>query len=205
MADILIMTPGIHFTSTYVKSLVKTVKYFSSVGITWELLNANSANLFAAREMTLEKVLTRQEEDYPIFKVDYKKIIWIDSDMAWEPQDVMKLYNSDKDIITGVYYLGKDQPAIYQEKWYPMSKEELYKSSQLEISGCGFGFIAIKKGVIESIPRPVFYNKKEQALGEDLAFCDKVSDLGYKIWVDTTVNLGHSKNLVLYKDGFYRE
>jgi hypothetical protein len=32
--------------------------------------------------------------------------MWIDSDIAWEPEDVIKLYNSDKDVISGgIYYL----------------------------------------------------------------------------------------------------
>lgn len=203
--DLVILTPGINFTSNFVKSLVKTAKYLDANNIRWEWINAYNSNVNAAREITLERFAKNNDSDYFDFKFDYKKFIWIDSDISWEPEDIIKLYKSDLDIVTGVYYLNEDVPAIYKSQWSIIDKETLYNSSQLKISGCGFGFLAVKKGVFESIKRPIFNHAKELTLGEDLLWCEKVTDLGYDIYVDTTVNLGHAKRFILSKDGIFLE
>ena len=40
-------------------------------------------------------------------------------------------------------------------------------------------------------------------LGEDLAFCKRAADLGYEIWAEPTVKLGHIGHITVYPE--YRE
>jgi hypothetical protein len=37
-------------------------------------------------------------------------------------------------------------------------------------------------------------------LGEDLAFCKRAGDLGFEIWAEPTVKLGHVGHLVVYPE-----
>jgi hypothetical protein len=43
-----------------------------------------------------------------------------------------------------------------------------------------------------------FFPSRE--LGEDLAFCKRAKDLGYEIWAEPMVKLGHVGHLVIYPD-----
>jgi GT2 family glycosyltransferase len=135
-------------------------------------------------------------------KATYDVMLWIDSDIEWKPEDFLKLYNSDKDITTGIYI--SDQGVLM---YTPSSKEHLAKTEHIEITHAGFGFIAIKKGVFENVSRPWFqtqYTKqtidgKEYLIpfGEDYSFCTKARQAGFKIYVDPTIRVTHHKNVPL--------
>ena len=67
----------------------------------------------------------------------------------------------------------------------------------------GFGLMVIKKGVFEKIGFPWFeawsqtYQtqnfKKCEVVTDDDAFCQKALKLGFKIWIDPDVRIGHEK------------
>lgn len=47
----------------------------------------------------------------------------------------------------------------------------------------------------------------ERLLGEDIAFCKRAQDLGYEIWAEPHVKVGHVGQHVIYPDyqEFYRK
>lgn len=69
----------------------------------------------------------------------------------------------------------------------------------------GFGWVLIQKGVFESMTYPwfgpklqVFENGAVQDFcGEDVSFCLDAKNLGYKIWVDPRIRVGHEKQVVI--------
>lgn len=207
-ADIMILTPGHSLMGPYVDSLLKTIRALDSVGLTWGYSNDYASHVADAREVTLSGTRENNILDNRPFggDVEYKKLMWIDSDIAWEPEDVLRLYDSDKDIISGAYMAASGQ-VMWQKKalgaFYSIP-EVLDMKEVTEIEGTGFGFVCIKYGVFESLSRPWFQSTegkvnvnnteyKFNIIGEDLSFCERVRQVGFKIYADPNVKVTHHK------------
>jgi len=59
----------------------------------------------------------------------------------------------------------------------------------IEIQGVGMASTLIKREVFEKTPKPWFF--PEPNLGEDLAFCIRAKEQGFKIYCDTNLICGH--------------
>ena len=206
--DVLIATPGRSMENEYVKSLVDTITYLSKVGISYKFLNEYSSQVNMAREATAmgSMFLDAFNTELVRGEVTYDKIIWIDSDISWDVNDFMKLYESDKDVVSGIYLNEKGVPM------FSMLSEEIDMASMIlsdnyfPVAATGFGFIAIKSGIFEKIQRPWFdlvFNKlvnedgKEMLipLGEDYSWCNKARAAGFDIFIDPSVKLNHHKKI----------
>jgi hypothetical protein len=202
--NVLIATPGHSVTIEYLKSLINTIKVLIQENITWRFINQYSSQVSAAREGTImdDNFLDITNNKPLLGKDTYDTVIWIDSDIAWTPQDFLKIYQSDKDITSGVYV--SDHGVLM---YTPSDKEHLKETKHVEITHAGFGFIGIKQGVFEKISRPWFqtqYTKttieeKEYLIpyGEDYSFCSKARQAGFKIFLDPTVTVTHYKTIPL--------
>lgn len=210
--NILICTPGRSMEAEYVKSLINTISYLNSQEISYIYLNEYSSQVSAAREATaMGSRLLQAFETQPIGgQVTYDKMIWIDSDISWNVEDFIKLYESKYDIVSGVYY-GQDGVPMFsfEENDIYFDKEKLRgKEYPFEIFAAGFGFIAINNGVFEKIKRPWFDTvfqkiKNENDIeifipwGEDYSWCKKAKTAGFKIWIDPSIRVGHHKKVML--------
>jgi hypothetical protein len=211
--NIIIATPGHSMMSGYVKSLFGLIGKLNEKGLTWAWSSEYSSHVADAREMTLngdnKNIITEQRP----FKgeLTYDKILWIDSDITFTPDDAMKLIESDKDIISGAYLLGSGEVTVYKkllEQGY--SYDEVKQMNEpIKIEGCGFGFLAVKSGVFESLTRPWFQSAIITSddgftfplMGEDLSWCKRVADAGYEIWFDPTVRVTHNKMMKITWEG----
>jgi hypothetical protein len=201
------------FHAEYVSSLVKTINACADRGISVALLNKYSSFVPTARELT---AADRWDHNYDSNEiaggaVQYKKIFWIDSDIEWAPEDFLSLYNSDLDIVSGLYALDEAGTVAVN---YPNDRgvptrvnkvEFLLHEDPVEVGGVGFGFLCVKRGVFESIKRPWFLIGKVQwkenddmrvNVGEDYSWCGRAQQTGYKIFVDPKVKVRHHKETV---------
>jgi hypothetical protein len=214
--DVVIATPGSNFTSAYLKSLLPTLEKISREKISWAFVNEQSSHVADAREKTISGSAVNDASQQIPFNdsITYNKIIWIDSDISWEVEDFMKLYESDKDIIAGAYLQPDGAVPAYKDVMGPpMSYEEVLKLDEpVEVSAVGFGFVAIKSGIFESMTRPWFQsaevsevkNEKEykyNILGEDLSWCYRAKELNNKIWFDPSIRVTHHKTMKLTWEG----
>ena len=160
--NVLIATPGRSMEAEYVKSLVETINYLSSNNITFRYLNQYSPQVNMAREATImdSRYLDAFNKSPVLGQVTYDKIIWIDSDISWDVKDFMSIYNSEKDITSGVYLneYGIPMFSVEDQEYGENIKELLSGSEEFEITANGFGFIGMKSGVFESLKRPWFEN-----------------------------------------------
>jgi hypothetical protein len=194
----------------YVKSLVATMGYLNKEGISYLYLNEYSSQVNAAREATAmgSKFLHAFATEPLSGEVTYDRMIWIDSDISWSPEDFMKLYNSKFDIVSGLYFNEEGVPlfTFKEDDIYFDHKRLKYKEYPFEVFGVGFGFVAMKSGVFESIPRPWFETEfqkitndegKEMFIpwGEDFSWCIKAQNQGYKIYLDPSIRVGHHKKI----------
>lgn len=210
--DVLIATPGNKLESQYVKSLTETLAECHKRGISYLWLNASSSLVHMARELTVTgesgPYFTDPNITAPLDgKVSYNKIFWIDSDIAWTPEDFFKLYDSDFEIVTGVY-LTADEVTTTIDKWAgegTLSKEDIIQMTEPEVvQSIGFGFVCVKNGVFESLSRPWFAHMVQRvqnksgkildvAFGEDTSWCIRAYQAGIKIYLDPLVKVDHMK------------
>jgi len=214
--NVVIATPGNKICSEYVKSLMITIHILEKNNITWLYQNEYSSIITNAREATItaSKSLEVFNPSPGKGQYTYDKIFMIDSDIVWNADQFLKLFNSDKSVISGVYYdaSGNDAMVHKNKMDYRSTTREEIESLQkigypVEVYGVGLGFMCVKSGVFESLKRPWFSLGKilqevdgvtyELPLGEDLHFCERVAEQGYKVYVDPSIIVGHVKGSIV--------
>lgn len=145
-------------------------------------------------------------------EVDY--VLWLDSDMIF-PSDVLKKLLEDRnkgDIITGIYYrrVAPFKPVLYSklsidDKGCQWEGIEEYPDECFEVEGCGFGCVLTPTSVFLDVTAkfgdmfaPI------NGVGEDLSFCWRARECGYKIIADPDIQLGHVGHYVIDKT-FYNQ
>lgn len=210
--DVLIATPGENMVSAYVQSLVDTTRVLNEKGISYQLLTKSGSFVPSTRELTATDTFSHNWATREIAsgKYTYNKIIWIDSDIEWTPEDFLKLYYSDLDIISGLYQTNPNG-TVAVNLTDPLGRPTLVNKVHfllwdvpVEVGGVGFGFVAMKSGVFEKMNRPWFKIREVQwdnldfkvNMGEDYSWCEGAKEAGFKIWVDPLVKLKHHKEII---------
>lgn len=211
--NVIICTPGHSMMTPYVKSLLALTDRLNQEGKTWAWSSEYSSMVSDAREMTLNGDNQNSITEQRPFKgqITYDTLLWIDSDIAFNPDDAMKLINSDKDIISGAYLLSSGEVTAYPEmlKGGYTYDQVLAMTEPVKVAGVGFGFLAVKSGIFEQLSRPWFQAAMATTedgftfpiMGEDLSWCKRVTDLGYDVWFDPTVRVTHHKMMKLTWEG----
>jgi hypothetical protein len=211
--DVLIATPGRAMHAEYVKSLVETTRILHARGISYALLNRYSSFVPTARELTAADTAQHDySSNVPAHgRYEYKKIFWIDSDIEWDPADFLRLYDSELDVVSGLYVLdaaGTVAASYPNDRGVPTRTHKLefmLHERPVEVGGVGFGFLCVKRGVFEAIERPWFLIGRVQwsqespmrvNAGEDYSWCARAQQAGYSIWVDPGVKVRHHKEAV---------
>lgn len=216
--NVIICTPGHSLMGVYVRSLLETINELSNQNISFAYSNEYSSHVGDAREATLNGGKANNIEETRPFngQVTYDKLIWIDSDIAWKPEDFMKLYKSDKDVLSGGYLLGNGDVTVYPQKLGgPLKYTDVLEMEEpIKVHGIGMGFVAIKQGVFEKLTRPWFQSvevtmkdsetEKEftfPIMGEDISLCERIHRAGFDIWFDPTIRVEHNKMMKLTWEG----
>lgn len=214
--NLAILTPGHSMMGSYVKSLLNTARALDDNKISWAFSNDYASHVADAREITLSGTRDNDIFNTKPFSgnMTYDKLLWIDSDIAWNPDDVLKLYYSDKDIISGAYILGDGSVAAYPKMFGSGMNFAEVKTAEglMEIEGAGFGFICFKSGIFENLTRPWFQSVRQNhtigdeeydipIMGEDLSLCARARRIGFKIWLDPSVQVVHHKTMKLTWNG----
>lgn len=208
-ADVLIATPGHSLMGAYVMSLLATTNELDKRGITWAWLNRYASHVADAREITLANSNANNVgETRPLYgALTYNKIVWIDSDIAWTPEQFMRLYESDLHIVSGAYMLENGEVTAYPKRLGPPldCRDVVNMTEPVKVHGVGFGFLAVKTGIFEQLSRPWFQSVEVTMtgddgheytfpiMGEDISWCERVARLGYDVWLDPTVRVTHHK------------
>lgn len=220
--DVLIATPGSNLEAGYVNSLVKTLDECAKRGISYLWLNASSSLVHHARELTISgsnNLALNPDHKGPVGdSITYNKIVWIDSDIVWEVEDFFKLYDSEHEVVSGVYLLADGLTTSIHDKNGEIPGQKIrWMNEPFQIQSAGFGFISMKSGVFEKIERPWFKHidqniKKSNgeeitdSLGEDISWCVKAFRAGIKIYCDPSITVGHiKKNIVGFRPGQIRQ
>lgn len=123
-----------------------------------------------------------------------------DDDMIFPPDTLDKLVANDKDIVGVAYHPRSETGQIvkFLDETHAIKLEQSndpkYKTT-FECHATGTGIILIKTEVFRKTPRPWFafeYHPTGQCkLGEDWYFCREAKKVGFKVWCDPTIPIGH--------------
>lgn len=123
----------------------------------------------------------------------YTHLLFVDADMIFSPDALERLLLVDKDIIGGAYNkrrLPRESTVSPIGSWDigTLIPTELFKCKSI-----GTGFLLIQTRVFEQLEYPYFDFKYDgnKRYGEDVAFCELATQVGYDIWCDPTIGLGH--------------
>lgn len=123
-------------------------------------------------------------------------LLFIDSDMHFEADAVLKLLERNKDIV-GVHYNLRKFP-LTTTVHMDLEKKKNLKESFTTCDSVAAGFMLIRTDVFRKLDEPWFFFESNQRgevkTGEDYWFCRKAREAGYDIWVDLTVPVTHIGN-----------
>jgi hypothetical protein len=147
---------------------------------------------------------------------EFEYLFCLDADVAFQSEDMLKLYSYQKPIVSASYPM-KTLPIRHCYELYNPVK---LCGSLVKIGGVGMGFVLIHRSVFEKLNKyyselkyfpglnnsnyPITekeyhnsyhyfaeMNKEGKYLGEDMSFFHRVSDIGYDVWMDTSIELQH--------------
>lgn len=138
------------------------------------------------------------------------RVLWIDSDMAFEPDLLQRLsadIDAGWDVVSSICFKRQLPlvPVIYKTLDRGTSQAEPYRDYPQDtifpIAACGFGAVMTTTDVIRRIGNNPF--DLVGHLSEDLSFCVKATEVGARIACDSRVKVGHV-GLITYDEDMYR-
>lgn len=126
----------------------------------------------------------------------YDYLLAIDHDVVFPADTLKKMLVHDKPIVSGVYRqrLEPQMIELYDLNMHRLDVSQLTGTLQ-EIGGCGFGCVLVKKEVFSAIQYPWFFYHQalnhNHTFSEDLDFCKKVLEKGFKIYADSSILCKH--------------
>ena len=147
--------------------------------------------------------------DWVVNGFDY--LFSVDSDIAFPTDTLVKLLSHDKDVVSGLYIQrkpGEHILEIYESNTTGginnMPYGKLKERSLVEVAGCGFGCVLVKAEVFKVIGYPQFkYHSAishSNTVSEDVYFCNKAKENGFKIWADPSILCRHTGSFTFNVD-----
>jgi hypothetical protein len=147
---------------------------------------------------------------------DFEYLFCLDADVAFKPEDMLKLYSYQKPIVSASYPMK----TIPLRHCYEVFNPVKLCGNLIKIGGIGMGFVLIHRSVFKKLNKhyselkyfpglknsnyPITekeyhnsyhyfaeMNKNGKYLGEDMSFFHRITDIGYDVWLDTSIELQH--------------
>jgi len=124
-------------------------------------------------------------------------VLFIDDDMAFSPNSLMKLLEHSKDIVSGLFLkrVYPHPPVMFnlEDGRYVRRLLKDNEKGLIEVDATGFGFTLVKTSVFALLERPYIRLGEFRAdrRSEDMGFCKRARSAGFKIHVDLDTPIGH--------------
>jgi len=119
-------------------------------------------------------------------KIPLTHVLWIDTDMQFPEDGLLRLLAHDKDIV-GANYRTRTPPyacaGIYEYGDTETMKPGLRKMRQIPT-----GFLLVKFEVFQKLPFPWFKPGLHNEARDDVYFCRLAQEHGYDIWCDNDLS-----------------
>lgn len=156
---------------------------------------------------TLSAHAIKMESDY---------VMWFDSDMIFQAdtlERLMKDLDEGRDIVGGLYFRRSHPftPVAFSEmeideqacRATKLKEYEDGLSGIHEVGGIGFGCVLMKTDVlVDCLAKYGTVFAPIGSVGEDLSFCWRARQLGYKIYMDCDIKCGHVGHLIVTEQAY---
>lgn len=162
-------------------ALAELTAYLTKHNIEYKLYFQNGSMLVEQRHALVSSALRDK----------CKEILWLDSDMVFPPNLYHKLSSHKKHVVA----------ALYSTRVKPYKPAGFFGNNEIrsqnliglqEIKSVGMGLMLTSAEVYDIIPAPWFsfkYDAKYDGyIGEDIYFCNLLSDYDFKIYVDMDIS-----------------
>lgn len=142
---------------------------------------------------------------------DCQWLVFLDADVSWQPEDLVRLCIYDRDLVGGIYphrsELGQEKVPVRMKHGAMPDEDGL-----VEVEGLPTGFMKISRHCMESVAETCesFYHEDEERKiifqrvlingtrwGGDLHFCNQWRDCGGKLYADYEMVLGHASKTII--------
>lgn len=148
-------------------------------------------------------------------ETDCTDFVFLDADIGWQADDLLKLLSFDRDVVAGVYPKkrdGSDYPAQLPPGEIWADADGLIRANRVPT-----GFLRLRRNVVQALydseprrfrgtkdgpdrlPQAIIFERtwvqREDGLGDrisgDYSCCDRIRKLGFDIWVDPEMRFVH--------------
>jgi hypothetical protein len=196
------MTPNYIAVCTPARDMVHTMFTYDLVNmVCFHTLNTNDAVSLKISEGTLI-ANQRAELTLDAMREGCSHILFIDSDMRFPQDMISRLLAHDLDIVATNCARRRIPTGPTAQVYKPDGERELVwtmpdDTGLKEVHSVGMGVMMIKANVFKALSEPWYEtpwrHDKRGYIGEDVFFCRKARDAGFKIWIDQDVSkeIGH--------------
>lgn len=146
---------------------------------------------------------------------DVDWVFFVDDDMLFDTSHLERLLTHKLPVV-GSLYLNRNPPfyamAFNDRKvidgepgWLPASLKGAPQTGLAEVVAAGTGGLLVKTEVLRAIPSGTWFDHEKGT--EDLPFCHRITEAGYKIYVDLEARMGHISTYAVwpnYESGDWR-
>ena len=144
---------------------------------------------------------------------NFDRVLWLDSDMVFPPDLLARLnarLDEGYDYVSAMYFTRKTPtvPVVYKEVYledlpdgkklpHAIPYNDYPKDSLFEIAGSGFGAVMMNVSMLQDVANSCGLPFSPRlGFGEDLTFCQMAKELGYELYCDSSIKLGHVGNKI---------
>lgn len=189
---------GVQMHSDTAMCLISLERFYTAKGI--QVLHANTKSSIVAMSRNILVRIAREQKS--------THILFVDSDMVFQPPVLASLLQANREIVGGAY-CEKSPPyaiAAFDENMNRLPAQSFQGSSPFKIGALGMGMCLIRMEVFDAIDK--WNHDKPPGLpwfdtgvtpdgtviwGEDMIFCQRVRQMGFKVWCHPVVSrtIGH--------------
>lgn len=155
--------------------------------------------------MSYDALVQRARNDLIRLAVEgeYDDLIFIDSDMEWNPMWIMSLLERQEDVVGGTTRKKTDDAEVYVVK---ASDLTVHDSGLIKAEALGTGFVRLSRKAFLALwdSSPAYQNEGRecrmvcdvqivdgQLYSEDTILFRKLADLGFDVWLDPRMTCNH--------------
>jgi hypothetical protein len=192
-ADLFVATTsGTSPRPNYIGSLMATMSELD-IEVDW-LLHQGDCHVDDARNACVAQFL----------KGDAKKLLFIDDDVGWYPEEFVKFIKHDRDVVAALYPQKKDEVTYPVRLLPPPFQAE--DDGLLQVEAVPTGFLMLSRAAVEKMaslsvevthdgkPMPLIFERGVlggKRWSGDFWFSRKWTEAGGTIWIDPEMSLSH--------------
>lgn len=181
-----------YMPADFVKSLAKLQQELGRQRVAYDVEILSGTLVYIARNRLANKAINE----------GYTHVLWLDSDMIFDPHVVDDLMDCGKEMVCGAFVSRRPPygPCIYSSiRQNEVEKVKDFGLKPFRVDGCGFALVLTSVELLQAVTQKFGTTfQPTEYYGEDLAFCWRVGQIGREIWCDPSVRPGHIAHVPVY-------